>query len=84
MWHENNISEEEYAMKESMGEINKAIRALRRELKDVHGDASVEKQHEVYEILERLNFYVSRKLLFDDKPGVSDTSLILCQLTRSI
>lgn len=70
-------------MTDSSGEINKAIRALRRELKDVHGDATATKQEAVYDILQRLEFYVYRKLLFDDKPGVSDTSLTLLQLTRN-
>lgn len=69
-------------MSDSTGEINKAIRALRRELKDVHGDASCEKQDKVFEILQRLEFHVSAKLLFDSVPEIKCNSLTLQQLTK--
>lgn len=70
-------------MADSMCEINKAIRDLRRELKDVNGDASVEKQNTCMEIIDRISFYTSAKLLFDEKPEYSTNDITLNQLTRS-
>jgi hypothetical protein len=69
-------------MKGSMGEINKAIRDLRSELKDVHGDANIKKQYDCTQILNRLSFHVNRKLLFDTKPEYQTNDITLKELTK--
>ena len=69
-------------MPDPMSEINKAIRELRRELVGVHGDASVEKQDACFEIIDRISFYTSAKLLFDTKPKDCTNDITLNQLTK--
>ena len=69
-------------MTDSTGELNKAIRELRRELHGVHGNASVEKQDKCMEILESIKFYTTARLLFDDEPAVNANDITLRNLTR--
>lgn len=70
-------------MTNSMGEINKAIRELRLELRGVYGDATVEKQDKCFEIIDRISFHVSAKLLFETKPESCSNDATLHDLTRS-
>jgi hypothetical protein len=69
-------------MTDSTGNLNKAIRELRRELHGVHGDASVEKQDKCMEILESIKFYTTARLLFDDEPTSYRNDITLSDLTR--
>jgi hypothetical protein len=70
-------------MSNSMGEINKAIRELRRELCEVHGDATSEKRAKCMEIIDTITFHVLGKLLIDAKPEDNCNEVTLHDLTRS-
>ena len=69
-------------MTDSTGELNKAIRELRRELHGIHGNASVEKQDKCMEILDSIKFYTTARLLFDDDPENCTNDITLNDLTR--
>lgn len=53
-------------MDNSATRIETAITELRKELKSVHGLASVETQDRVAHLIDSISFYATKIMLFDD------------------